>query len=505
MPRKLVLLLLALSFAVAIDFVALSPAVSRASTEDGVVEILVFTKADCGTCDYFNKKQLPEAKEKYGEKIKVRSLDVGEGANIQKMVNIESEYGDTAMFLPQVYIGGVAMIGEEAVRKRLDETIDSFLAKGGSDMPVIPREDETAPPPPPAAKPIYVTYFYKKGCKNCDPVSDQLNYIKKFNSQVVLREYDLMSSRGLEMNEAMSAFAAVPEEDRGIAPSVFVGYEYLARDKLSGKALEEAIKKVGTEGTPYPWDSIEQQARQGRIGVRSRFNSFTVLTVVGAGLIDGVNPCAFTVLIFLISYLAFIDRRGRELFMTGGAFSAAVFVTYLLIGLGFLSFVRVLGSAGKWFTLAVAIITAIFGLVSLRDYIAGRRKGKATSTLGLPDNITRRIHKLIRDKVKARYLVLGAVALGAIIAVMELGCTGQVYLPTIAFIARSGGDKFKAWIYLLIYNLMFIIPLLVVFGLFYAGTSSEKLVEWARKHTQTLKLLSAILFFALAALLFATF
>lgn len=477
---------------------------ARASTSDGVVEILAFTKSDCKDCEYFNKELLPRVKEKYGDRIKVRLLDVTQSDNIRKMVNIESAYGKTEMLLPQVYIDGAALIGPVEVKERLEELIDAFLAKGGTDMPVIPHENEAQSAPPPEAKPIYITYFYREGCRKCDPVTLQLDYLKKFDSQVVMRQYDLMTTRGIEMNEAMCSYAGVPDKERAVAPSVFVGYDYLSGKNLTGKGIKEAVEKVRNTGTPDPWHSIEEAAKRAKDTISARFKGYTVFAVMGAGLLDGVNPCAFTVLIFLVSYLAFIDRRGREVLMVGGAFSAAVFVTYLLIGLGFLSFVRVLGGAGKWFTLAVAIITVLFGLVSLRDYIVGRRKGKATSTLGLSDNITRRIHKIVREKTKARYFVVAAAGLGFLIAVLELGCTGQVYLPTIAFIARTGGEKLKAILYLIAYNVMFILPLLIIFGLVYFGTGSEKLVEFGRRHTQTMKLLAALLFFGLAALLFAT-
>ena len=209
----------------------------------------------------------------------------------------------------------------------------------------------------------------------------------------------------------------------------------------------------------------------------------------------------------MVAYLAFTDRRGKEVLYVGGAFSLTVFLTYLLIGVGLLSFVRavgVSGAAGKWITVAVASITAVFGLFALYDYLRARRSGKADSTLGLSSGVTRRIHKAIREHTNTGYLVLGAVVLGVMITVLELGCTGQVYLPTITFVARSGGDRTRAVLYLVLYCLMFVLPLMVVFLISYFGTSQEKLVAFGKKHSANLKLIGGLVLLGLSALLFIT-
>ncbi|MCG2795685.1 MAG: hypothetical protein L6427_07485, partial [Actinomycetia bacterium] len=188
-------------------------------------------------------------------------------------------------------------------------------------------------------------------------------------------------------------------------------------------------------------------------------------------------------------------------------FSLTVFLTYLLIGVGLLSFIRAIGgtgTAGKWITVAVASLTAAFGLLALFDYLRSRRSGKTESTLGLSAGVTRRIHRAIREHTSTGYLVAGAVVLGVVITVLELGCTGQVYLPTITFVARAGGDRLRAVLYLALYCLMFILPLVVVFLLSYFGTGQKKLVAFGRKHAANLKLAGGLVLIGLSVLLFIT-
>ena len=478
---------------------------ATASTRDGVVEFLVFSSPSCGTCRFLDDEVLPRIEEKYGSRIEYRYVDVSEDIEMfRAMLDLEAAYGRKRMEIPQVYIGGDALIGEDETGERIEEVIEKYVALGGTDMPQIPSGDGEPGPAARSDRPVYVTYFYSEGCRDCDAVHMELRYLEKYNPNVKMREYDLSTERGLEMNEALSTMGQVPESERVVAPSVFVGNEYLAGDKLTAENLETAVERVSVTGNDEVWEQAETLAEQARAGIENRFKGFTVLPVLGAGLLDGINPCAFTVIVFFISYLAFVGRRGKEVLYIGIAFAAAILVTYFLIGLGLLSFVRYLGAAGRWVTLGVAILTVLFGLVSLYDYLRGRKKGEAQSTLGLPPNVTRRIHQAIREKTKTRHFIAAAAVLGVVVASLELGCTGQIYLPTITFVARAGGERAKAVFYLAAYNLMFIVPLLVVFAVAYAGTGSEKLVVLGRKHAGGLKLMMAIVFFALAALLFAT-
>jgi len=480
----------------------LSP-VASGSTGNGVVEFLVFNNPDCVSCVFLDDEMLPALKEKYGSGIEYEYLDIREFDNVRAMIEVEDSYGRTEQMVPQVYIGGDSLIGEEEIRGNLEAVIEKYVEQGGVDMPNIPEGDDGTRPPP-GGKPVYVTYFYSQGCGECDPVALELQYIKRYFSNVELREYDTSTPRGMEFNEAMCEMAGVPTGERGVTPCVFVGERYLVGDKLHGKALQTAVEAVRVEGTENTWESAECLVEIARRTLRERLSNLAIFPVLGAGLIDGFNPCAFTVIVFFISYLAFVGRRGRDILLIGIVFAASVLLTYFLIGLGLLSFVRYLGAAGRWVTLGVAVLAVLFGVVSLYDYLRGRKEGEARSTLGLPRSITRRIHQAIREKTKTRRFIAAAAVLGVIIASLELGCTGQVYLPTITFVARSGGDRAKAVLFLAAYNLMFIVPLLVVFAVAYAGTGSEKLVEFGNKHTNGLKLMMSVTFFAMAALLFAT-
>jgi cytochrome c biogenesis protein CcdA len=97
---------------------------------------------------------------------------------------------------------------------------------------------------------------------------------------------------------------------------------------------------------------------------------------------------------------------------------------------------------------------------------------------------------------------LGTFALGFIIAITEVVCTGQVYLPTIGYIMTLPELRIHAFSYLVFYNVMFIVPLVGVFVAAFFGITSERMAAVTKKHTGTVRLLTGILFIGLGAMIF---
>jgi len=125
-------------------------------------------------------------------------------------------------------------------------------------------------------------------------------------------------------------------------------------------------------------------------------------------------------------------------------------------------------------------------------------------TLGLPKRVKDRIHKVIRAGLSARNLVIGSLSVGFLVSMLESLCTGQVYLPTIVFMTRDPSTRHAAIGYLLLYNLMFILPLIGILVVTYFGVRSEKLGNMLRKRLALAKLGMAGLFAALGALVIMT-
>ena len=358
-----------------------------------------------------------------------------------------------------------------------------------------------------------MAYFYQKGCPKCERANVLLNYLSQKYPHLKIKEIDLNTPDGKRLNETLSSRLNLPAEKRLIAPSVFIGSDSLLPEELTEPNVEALIRKYEKVETKSALEVEKGEIKKAEESMVDRFKSLGLLTIVSAGLIDGLNPCAFATLIFFISYLTMVGRKRSEILWVGLGFSGAVFATYLLIGIGILSFVQHL-SFLPIFSKIVYLLTIAFALVlgtfSLYDYIQLKRGRPSEMKLQLPDFLKKRIHQTIRarsgeltanqESRSTRYL-FAAIGAGFIISLLEFTCTGQVYLPTIHFVTNIPSLKTSAFSYLILYNIMFIIPLLAIFGVVFWGVTSEQLGFFLRRRASVIKLITSLLFFALAGIL----
>ena len=202
------------------------------------------------------------------------------------------------------------------------------------------------------------------------------------------------------------------------------------------------------------------------------------------------------------------------MFFAGSSFTLAVFITYLLIGLGIFRFLRALrtfSSVAYSINILISVLAFLLGALSLVDYFRFRRTKDAKGIiLKLPQSIKNRIHSIIGSDFRAEKgdkkrtflkIIWIALTAGFMVSVLESFCTGQVYLPTIAFVLKIPDRRISALLYLLLYNLAFIAPLIVVFLLGLFGASSNIFSRFMERHLGLVKLSTAALFFALATIL----
>jgi cytochrome c biogenesis protein CcdA len=154
-------------------------------------------------------------------------------------------------------------------------------------------------------------------------------------------------------------------------------------------------------------------------------------------------------------------------------------------------------------TAALCIGLAVFSIV---DYFKVRRGALDDMALKLPEPLRKRINEVIRKGRGYEAYVIGAFITGLLVSLLELACTGQVYLPTIIFVSSMPDLRLRAIFFLVLYNLLFILPLVVVFILAYYGTTSKDLTGFLKKHAGAVKLGMALIFLALGVwLVFSIF
>jgi cytochrome c biogenesis protein CcdA len=524
--QKVVILLLGAAFLAGMG--------AAQAQEPATVRIVYFTSAECAHCQAVFDEVLASLQEEYGDQLQIKVVDISDpdnpggldAANYEMLLYAEKAFNvpPEEKGLPMVVVGDEALVGESAIRQRLPGLVGDYLASGGVAWPDIPGlaevgaglvvvgpdidpnpgsggDDVCAPDDEVCAAPVpvWMAYFYEVGCQDCSRAEYDIRYVESEYPQVMVEEYNLQGDAALA--EWLGARLDVPEEKRLATPALFVGDDYLIGTEITSEAVMALVEKYAAGGAERVWDDFHPEDAERSI--MERFESFGFLTVAFAGLVDGLNPCAFATLCFFVSYLALSGREGGEVLATGAAFTLGVFLAYLAVGLGFYQVLDLLGdlltTLGRWVYGLTGLFCAVLAVFSFLDFLKARRSGIGDMSLNLPHALRMRINAVIRKGRHSQAFVIGSFFTGVAVSFLELACTGQVYLPTIVFVVSQPEMQVRALLFLILYNLLFILPLVVVFILAYYGTSSKQLTCFLERRGATIKLGMALLFAALAA------
>ncbi|MDP8214526.1 MAG: hypothetical protein RAO92_07390 [Candidatus Euphemobacter frigidus] len=347
---------------------------------------------------------------------------------------------------------------------------------------------------------LEVHFFGSRSCIECFEIKETL-------LKPLAKEYpDIISLHlhEIEDKESLRLMLKLEKQYQVEPPSpqeLFLPGTYLAGADAIMESGEALIRKYLAD--PESWEPVPGDgADTGEDLLQSRFNEMTFVGIIFAGLVDGVNPCAIATMIFLLSFLALHRRRRSQVIAIGLVFTGTVYLTYLLIGIGafqvilMLDVYRQVSLFIRWS--AVGLAGAV-GLLCLRDALLYKRSGKTGDLLlQMPRPIKLHIHKLISGHLKGTHLVAGAIVSGFLVTLFEAVCTGQVYLPAIIAMTRTGGTRTTGWIYLIFYNFLFVLPLLIVLILINFGLTWHKLARTTQKNLAGLKVIMGLVLIALA-------
>jgi hypothetical protein len=486
------------------------------------IPIYFFYAEDCQACGGILHGYLPGLKSMYPF-LEIQTLDAGDPTYYEALSRLEKKFNRTGSELPVLFIGDQVLSGEKEIMERLDPLILDYQIKGAPPLP--PLQTLVVAKPSEKTFSVELAYFYQKGCPKCDRAGYLLKYLTRKYPNLRIRQMDLNTSDGKRLNESLSNRINLPVAKRLIAPSIFIGNGFLSPEEITEANVEALIQKyekmsadvsVSDSKISKPTPSLtpsQDEIKKAEVTIVERFKSLGIFAILAAGLIEGLNPCAFATLIFFISYLTMVGRKRKEIFWVGMGFAGTGFFTHLLLGLGLLSFVQRF-SFLPLFSRIVYLITFLFalflGILSLYDYIQLKRGRPSKMKLQVPNFLKKRIHQTIRKtsgnletdgEGQSIRLLLAAIVIGFMVTLLQFTCTSQVYLPTILFVTNIPSLRGSAVFYLILYNLIYIAPLLVIFGIVYWGVTSEQLSFFLQRRASTIKLLTSLFFFVLAGIL----
>ncbi len=223
----------------------------------------------------------------------------------------------------------------------------------------------------------------------------------------------------------------------------------------------------------------------------------TLGIIIAAALADSINPCVFGVLIFLLAYMTTVFKNKTKMLIAGLIYVLSVYITYFLLGMGILTLAYTAGLAKPFYWFA-AILAIAAGLVEIKDFFWYGKGFSLQMIPGAAERIER--YTLLMKKIELRHPYFGFVVsafLGVFVVFVELPCTGAPYLAILGLLSKG---SYAAGIpLLLLYNLVFILPLFIIIGLVYTGYASKNMERWRKKHRGTMRLAIGLFLLALGA------
>jgi hypothetical protein len=338
---------------------------------------------------------------------------------------------------------------------------------------------------------VIVDFYYSETCGSCIPaisVMDNitLHYSINYSGTVIINKKEV-SANATNRNEMYArnlGFPSVIINNQTRIPKANITY-----NEIKG-SINEYIAELHIHKT-YDENLIDIPGI-GTVNVTQL--SLPILTVVLAGL-DSFNPCSFFILIFLLNLLIYLQSK-RRMLLVGGVFIFFSGLFYFIFMFVMFNTLLITTSMVSIVSLAVGIVAVSIGLLNIKDFF-WLKKGPS---LGITTEKQSLTFKKIRNLIKSPSLVamLGAtVFLAVSVNFYELLCTLGFPLIYTTRLTTAGLSLFDYYLYILFYNIIYIIPLLIILIVFTLTLGKMKLSTWQLQH---LKLFSGILIFSFGVL-----
>lgn len=337
--------------------------------------------------------------------------------------------------------------------------------------------------------------FWSLRCPHCLKALPELRQMAAEHPWLHLHDYEITQSpANLQRFQDM---ALAHGETAQAVPTLFycghmeVGWPDAAVQQAELLARLEACRQ-GTAAIP---PTVETPLNLPLLGeIRLADLSLPVLTILLAGL-DAFNPCAFFVLLFLLSLLTHQHQRSRML-LIGGIFVLCSGVLYFAFMAAWLNVFLVVGNLA-WITAAAGALALLIGALNLKDYFAFPHGPSLSISAERQADLFQRGRRLVQSghlpTMLATTLLLAGVA-----NFYELLCTAGFPMVFTRLLTLREQDVAQHYAYLLLYNLIYILPLLLIVLAFVRTLGSRKLSE---REGRLLKLLSGLMMFGLGLLL----
>ncbi len=358
---------------------------------------------------------------------------------------------------------------------------------------------------------VYILFFYGKGCPHCAKAEPFLENLAERYPQVELLTYEIWyDSENAKLFSDLST--ACHKKVMGV-PTFFIGEEVIVgydNEFSKGREIESTVQKCIKEGCINTLDKLKEHDATCTIDHETEKDYIVNLPLIGKidtrnmslplftfiiGLLDGFNPCAIWVLCFLLTLLIYAKSR-KKMLLIGSIFVFASGFVYFLFMTAWLNFFLFMGYVNA-LRMVIAIIAIITGLINIKDFF-WFKKGVS---LTIPDRLKPKLFKKMRKLVHESGLwgmILGTVVLAFTANTYELLCTAGFPAIYTRILTLKALPTFSYYAYLVLYNVVYVIPLAVVVAVFVKTMGAHRFTE---KHGRILKIIAGLLMLALGLIM----
>lgn len=341
-----------------------------------------------------------------------------------------------------------------------------------------------------ADEPVELHFFWTSNCPHCQQARPFVAQLAEDYAWIKLHSYELTADPGHALLYQQMA-AALGQQARSvpaffICDQLYVGFDHAAG---IGAQLRQALRAC-REGNAVQQPSGPELP----VSIDPDRLSLPLFTLTLAAL-DAFNPCAFFVLLFLLSLMVNARNRGRML-LVGGVFVLVSGLLYFIFMAAWLELFLLVGAV-SWVTLVAGLLALVMGSLNVKDYFLRRQGPSLSMTDSARNKLFGRMRQLLSGE-SLGMMLLGTLTLAVAANSYELLCTAGFPMVYTRVLTLQAGSDTAYYGYLLLYNLIYVTPLLLIVVLFTWTMGRRKLSEQEGKG---LKLMSGLMMLLLGLLL----
>ena len=344
--------------------------------------------------------------------------------------------------------------------------------------------------------------FTTNTCEDCERVKDWIGENKDFlNGEVLI--YNIIEDNCLELLKEMFREYDVDDSEQAV-PAMYVGDLVLTgKERICSMDTEEIQIQSWKDSNSrllQRMEEVQKMTKQGKEGTEREKNGVNLLTLAGAGLLAGLNPCSISMLLMLLSLIL---SEKASVWKNGLLYLLGKYGAYFAIGLGIYFTAsqlpeQTLGKITGVIDMILVILFAIAGILYLTDAVRVYHQDYGHIRTQLPVRLRRMNHRLIRrmsGKTGAfqPLLILG---LGIAISLGEFFCTGQIYMATITYLLKDHISG--VWTAFLVYVTAMSLPAFCMILLIQRTRNTEHVSDFMLRHMGIIKVMNGVLFFGFA-------